>query len=178
MKTKNNVQKAISKSLAVIVSFVLISFTVNAQDFWKTVLENTSFNQIAMAMVDGTYPSPASADASSTTDADAFAGYYAVETEEALELENWMTEADNFFASVNIETAVDNSLELESWMTNESLFNGMASYFTVETEEALEVEDWMQNTQYFGVQTIEVELEEENALEVEAWMTDNKVWKI
>jgi hypothetical protein len=38
MKTKNNVQKTILRSAAVIVSFVLISFTVSAQDFWKRLL--------------------------------------------------------------------------------------------------------------------------------------------
>ena len=36
-KTKNNVQKTVLRSLAVVVSFVLISFTVTAQDFWKAV---------------------------------------------------------------------------------------------------------------------------------------------
>jgi len=178
MKTKNNVQKAITKSFAVVISLVLISFTVNAQDFWKTVFENNSFSQIAMAMVDGTEASPASADANSTTDADASAEYYAVETEESLELENWMTNDNNFFETVSIETAVDNSLEVESWMTNESLFNGTAAYLEVETEDALQLEDWMQNTEYFGVQTVDVELETEKGLEIEAWMTDNKVWKI
>uniref|UniRef100_UPI00321727C3 hypothetical protein n=1 Tax=uncultured Draconibacterium sp. TaxID=1573823 RepID=UPI00321727C3 len=176
MKTKNNVQKAITKSLAVIISLVLISLTVSAQDFWKTVLENSSLSQLAMAMT--SEASPASADANSTTDANAFAEYFAAEAEDALDLEDWMTNDNNFFETLTIETVVENSLELESWMTNESLFNGTAAYFEVETEEALELEDWMQNTEYFGVQTVEIELECEKALEVESWMTNNKVWKI
>ena len=52
MKTKNNVQKAILRSGAVVVSFVLISLTVSAQDFWKRLLTNSSFNEIAIAMVE------------------------------------------------------------------------------------------------------------------------------
>jgi hypothetical protein len=50
MKTKNNVQKAVLRSAAVVVSFVLISFTVSAQTFWKRLLENTGFSDIAIAM--------------------------------------------------------------------------------------------------------------------------------
>ena len=52
MKTKNNVQKAILKSMAMGISLVLITLTVNAQDFWKSILENASINEIALAMVE------------------------------------------------------------------------------------------------------------------------------
>ncbi|WP_319482290.1 hypothetical protein [uncultured Draconibacterium sp.] len=178
MKTTNNVQKAITKSLAVIISLVLISITVNAQDFWRTVMENNSFSQIAMAMTDNSEASSASADASSTTDMSAYAKYTAVEAEEALDVENWMLAEDNFFTTVEVATEAENALEVENWMTNESFFNGMASYFKVETEEALEVEDWMQDTNYFGVLTVNIKEETEGALELEAWMTDAKTWNI
>ena len=143
MKTKNNVQKAITKSLAVIISLVLISITVNAQDFWKTVLENNSFSQIAMAMAEPTEASPVSADATTTSDADAYAELFVVEAEESLELENWMTNEANFFTSVAFETAVEGGLELEDWMTNENLFDGNVAYLEVETEASLTLEDWM-----------------------------------
>jgi hypothetical protein len=178
MKTRNNVQKAITKSLAVIISLVLISITVNAQDFWRTVLENNSFNQIALAMVDNTEVSSVSVDANSFSEMDTYAEFTFVETEEALEIENWMTNENNFFASMNIETEVDEALEVEGWMTKESLFDGTSFYLEVETEEALEIENWMTETDYFGVRTIEIETETENSLELEAWMTDNKVWKM
>ena len=178
MKTRNNVQKAITKSLAVIISLVLLSITVNAQNFWKTVLENNSFSHIALAMAEVSENSPASADAYTTSNMDAYAEYFVVETEEALDLENWMVNENNFFATVTIETAVESSLELEDWMTNESLFNGTAAYLEVETEQALEVENWMTNTNNFEVPTITVETENEETLEVEAWMTNNKVWEM
>lgn len=178
MKTTNNVQKAITKSLAVIISLVLISITVNAQDFWRTVMENNSFSQIAMAMTDNSEASSASVDATTTTDLSAYAAYATVDAEEALEVENWMLAENNFFTTVNVETEVEDALEVENWMTNESLFDGMASYFNVETEEALEVEDWMKDTNFFGVQSVDVEEETEAGLEVEAWMTDAKTWNI
>lgn len=178
MKTTNNVQKAITKSLAVIISLVLISITVNAQDFWRTVLENNSFNQIALAMVDNTEVSTVSVDANSYTDMDAYAEFTLVETEEALEVESWMTNENNFFSSLNLETEVEAALEVENWMTTESLFDGTSAYLEIETEEALELENWMTETEYFGVRTIEIETETENSLELEAWMTDSKVWRM
>ncbi|WP_320110443.1 hypothetical protein [Draconibacterium orientale] len=178
MKTTNNVQKAITKSLAVIISLVLISITVNAQEFWRTVMENNSFSQIAMAMTDNTEASSASADASSTTDMSAYARYAAVDAEEALDIENWMLAENNFFTTVNVETEVEEALEVENWMTNESYFDGMASYFKVETEEALQVEEWMTDSNFFGVLSVDVEEETEAAMEVEAWMTDAKTWNI
>lgn len=177
MKTRNNVQKAITKSLAVIISLVLLSITVNAQNFWKRVLENNSFSQIAMAMVDVSETSTAPAGATTANDMDAYAEYFVVESEEALDLENWMTNENNFFETVTIETEIESSLELENWMTNETLFDGTAAYFEVETEEALQTEEWMTNTNYFGVQTVEIEEETENNLEVEAWMTDSNIWE-
>ena len=178
MKTTNNVQKAITKSLAVIISLVLLSITVNAQNFWKTVLENNSFSQIAMAMNDVTETSSASADAYATSDMDAYAEYSVVETEASMELENWMTNENNFFATVAIEAETENSLELENWMTNESLFDGTAAFFEVEADEAVELEEWMKDVNYFGVQTVEIVEETEKSLKVEAWMTDTNTWKM
>ena len=176
MKTTNNVQKAITKSLAVIISLVLLSITVNAQNFWKTVLENTSFSQIAMAMVDVSETSAAPASANTTSDMDVYAEYFVVESETTLDVENWMVNENNFFTTLNITSEIENSLELENWMTNENVFNGTAAYLSVETDQALELEEWMQDTNNFDVTTIEIEVETEQDLELQAWMTDNKVW--
>lgn len=91
MKTKNNVQKAILKSAAVIVSLVLISFTVNAQDFWKSLFENETISQIAMAMVDyETGNKNAVENSADVYNAAKYAEYAVVESEEALKVENWM----------------------------------------------------------------------------------------
>ena len=88
MKTKNNVQKAILRSGAVIVSFILISFTVSAQDFWKRLLTNSSFNEIAIAMVETSGKTEA-ATLPAKHSADVF--IFQNDMEPALELESWMT---------------------------------------------------------------------------------------
>ena len=173
MKTKNNVQKAILKSMAMGLSLVLISLTVNAQDFWKTIFENNSFNVIALAMVDNTIEtSPAS------TDANALAIYMEEEIEETLDVEEWMTNENNFGTFLTIEVENENSLELEDWMTNETLFDAYSMYFEIETEEALELEDWMTKATNFSNLSIQMTNETEDELELEDWMISEKIWRI
>ncbi|MFV0592306.1 MAG: hypothetical protein ACK5M7_13040 [Draconibacterium sp.] len=130
MKTKNNVQKAVLRSAAVVVSLVLISYTVSAQEFWKRLLTNSSFGDIALAM---------SAENESHADAlGEISNYmdFAVEVEPELVLEDWMTDGSKFNAStLTIETVVDTELDLEPWMTDEGTFEP--------TEKAPELESWM-----------------------------------
>jgi len=60
MGTKNNVQKTenslikktISKAFAIVVSLVLISFTVSAQGFWKQILVNNTYGKMAELMIE------------------------------------------------------------------------------------------------------------------------------
>ena len=97
MKTGNNVQKAILKSLAVVMSLVLLSVTVSAQVFWRTVLENNSLNHIAMALVETkAKTSTANAEIVSSADAAMLAEYPTVASENPLNLEDWMTNKDVF----------------------------------------------------------------------------------
>ena len=135
MKTKNNVQKTILRSIAVIVSFVLISFTVSAHDFWKKLLENSSFNEIALAMVE---TSKETTNAESTA-ADFNLNLLENELEPTLEMEDWMSN-DNFFGISNyeMESEIESDLSLQDWMLNENLFQ-------VEQNEEmpLELEAWM-----------------------------------
>ncbi len=135
MKTKNNVKKAILRSAAVVVSFVLISFTVSAQTFWKRLLENTGFSDIAMAMA-----APAASNLDEGLPAETETLYfYANEMEPALELEAWMTDDSRFNASQFVyEEAEDENLEVEEWMMDESYFQSES-----ENEAALELEAWM-----------------------------------
>ena len=120
MKTKNNVQKAILRWTAVVVSFVLISFTVSAQDFWKKLLTNSSFNEIALAMVENSKKADSQMD-TETENATFF--YLAVESEANLELEDWMIDENNFETSSYILTEeIENDLTIENWMLNENLF--------------------------------------------------------
>ena len=121
MKTKNNVQKAILRSGAVIVSFVLISFTVSAQEFWKRLITHSSFNEIAIAMIETNNDKtdvPAKEKTEST-----FQFYTVREFDDELNLEGWMLK-DFYLEMPRFEAfnETDNALELEDWMINENLF--------------------------------------------------------
>jgi len=140
MKTKNNVQKAILRSAAVVVSFVLISFTVNAQDFWKRLLENSSFNDIAIAMVD----TPAKTE---TTTESLKAMNFETEKESQLEVEAWMTDYSNFDINLfQYEEETEAGLGFESWMLDENLFQDEE-----DGEEALELEAWMTSNKFWSI---------------------------
>ncbi|MCK3685951.1 hypothetical protein [Maribellus sp. YY47] len=138
MKTRNNVQKAVLRTGAVIVSLVLISYTVSAQEFWKRLLANSSFGDIALAMADADY----SKGEANHENAGFF--QFATELEPELEVESWMTDDSRFStATFSIETATDTPLELEPWMMDENLFEP--------AEKALELEDWMTSEAVWGI---------------------------
>jgi len=134
MKTKNNVQKTILRSVAVLTSFVLISLTVSAQDFWKKLLTHSSFNEIALAMVENTKSG------NPGLPADDF-NFNLPETEEEspLELEDWMYSNRNLLGnSFQFTVEPENEMQLEGWMLNDVLFEP-----EVADELPLELEDWM-----------------------------------
>lgn len=134
MKTKNNVQKAVLRFAAVVVSFILISYTVSAQDFWKSFLENSSFGHIAMVLADTETAATDLEKAIPVADMEV-----ETETEDILELESWMINEANFnISTFEIEEVAEDALELEPWMTNQELFQT-----ATETDSALELEDWM-----------------------------------
>ena len=143
MKTKNNVQKAILRTGAVIVSFVLISLTVSAQDFWKKLLTNSSFNEIAVAMIETETASlPGKSDAETSADFNFEAVY-----EPALKLENWMT-SEYYFSYFNFLQESENELplQLEEWMLNEGNFSTPA-----DKDNLLELENWMVNNAHWNI---------------------------
>lgn len=173
MKTRNNVQKAILKSAAVIVSLVLISFTVNAQDFWKSLFENEAISQIAMAMTSNDSGSRNATESSTST-------YDAVEAEEALKVEDWMMNDANFEA-YNFAEETEAPMEVESWMTNDNVFNAPAASYTVEIESPMHVENWMVNDKVFEVENhltsaVVIEKLEEPKMQLENWMINKNVW--
>ena len=134
MKTKNNVQKTILRFAAVVISLILISFTVSAQEFWKKLIAGSSFNAIAIAMVDHSNEVVHNSDATNAS----YNFNLAEEAEETLQLEPWMLtdiySSEMMLPSVN-ET--EDRLIMEDWMTNEKLFEVKNS------EEKLRIEEWM-----------------------------------
>ncbi|MEZ5105458.1 MAG: hypothetical protein R2757_13250 [Draconibacterium sp.] len=136
MKTKNNVQKTILRSGAVVVSLVLISLTVSAQDFWRKLLVNSSINEIALAMSETSKKDEIPA----TSKSDFSAVYFLQEEIEVpLHIEEWMTDKDNFSdEAFKLEVEREGKLELENWMLNEDSFGN-----SQEGEPELEIENWM-----------------------------------
>jgi hypothetical protein len=52
-KTENKpIAKTISKTFAIVISLLLISFTVSAQGFWKQILVNNTYGKMAELMVE------------------------------------------------------------------------------------------------------------------------------
>ena len=174
MKTKNNVQKTILNTFAVLTSVILLSFSVNAQSFWKTILENNSFNEIAMVMVDSKSESAFSGGSSNHSN---FADFMVNESEESLELESWMTD-DSYFDSNTfyMEKETDDALELESWMTEEAYFEADAFEVEEEMDNNLELEDWMLDYNLFEGNEIQNTVETDQELELESWMVSKEVW--
>lgn len=136
-KTENKIQKTVLRSLAVVVSFVLISFTVTAQDFWKAVLANSSFNEIALAMAETSKKSTAPAPVTENNSANYI---YENEYDGKLALEYWMTD-NNYFEVISIpKVERDIILQVEDWMLDENLYS-----VAQETDDELKVENWMTN---------------------------------
>lgn len=207
MKTTNNVQKAengrvksmILRAAAIVVSLVLISWTVKAQDFWKEFFTNNSFGKMALLMVDQesetksadqvieatlvAFPSSVKSEFNEKTDADArltmeswmkddalFAVVEtpAIDNENELSLEGWMISSDGFETeSAALATDAEPALSIEPWMTNDASFS--TGNLTVESDNALELENWMIDQATFGPKP-------SYSLKLEAWMADSKRW--
>lgn len=142
MKTKTNIRKAAMRSAAVVVSFVLISFTVSAQEFWKKVLAHSSFNEIAQAMVE----KPVSEKPAGENAGSSFWYAYDKAFDPALELEGWMTNESYFNAvAFNLENETESTLEVENWMLDENLFTSHEKQ-----EKPLELENWMTSVDFWA----------------------------
>jgi hypothetical protein len=135
MKTKNNVQKTILKSVAVLLSLVLVSFTVGATGSWKELLADNSFGEIAKVMIEH----------SSETGSYNTANFLFEESESPLELEEWMTGNEYFTTfSIQFENASEKALEIEGWMIDNSTFD-----FNTTQEDPLQIEPWMLDNNFW-----------------------------
>lgn len=118
MKTKINIQQIIFKSLAVGISLVLVSFTLNAQVFWKVLLENNSFNDIAIFLVDTGSQVNAQEDSTiDSNDANTFLAY--MQTEKKLQPEGGITSEDNLSSNTfTFENKTELPLNLNNKIDN------------------------------------------------------------
>lgn len=118
-----------------VVSVVLVSYTVSAQDFLIRLLENSSFNDIAIVMVD----TQDEDDRVGTVDSDSETLYLEEGLEEGLkdcqelcedhpakllsdaprQVEKWMGNK----AAIRLETEDEASLNIETWMISDEVWN-------------------------------------------------------
>jgi hypothetical protein len=154
MKTKNNVQQAISHSTALVIGLVLTGFTGIAQgsthDFFADTHSGANAeirDNKSSVTVEAFIRSEAMVlemKSSLALEAWMFAGSdydvstisYEKETELPLEIENWMMED---IQAMTFEQEEEAPLGIESWMTN----NNRAFTFEHEEETSLKLEDWM-----------------------------------
>lgn len=149
---------AFLKGGAIIISFILISFTVSAQGFWKQLLTESSLSNVAMIMAGDTSMNHSKA---------------AVNTSSSFER---TTGEKTFFSSIEMEE--DEPLNLESWMTSDS-FLGQSNYtITPEVDPTLDIEDWMINSKYFKNVSSSIETETDKELKLEDWMVNDSLWKM
>ena len=139
MKTKNNVQKVTTRLLTLGLVLVALGISVNAQNLGKSLPLTISFKGMALAMVDNSTEYK-----SLSTGSDVYISNFDVETEEALALEDWMTDEASFDVYTQyVQTEQEKALEVEAWMIDEATFNHWSFQFAEETESPLELEDWM-----------------------------------
>jgi len=149
MKTKNNIQKTVLKSVAAATGLAILSFTVNAQGVLKSFFENDGINNIAMVMENTNHNSSASNNFSrSFTNAETYAAYLKADTEEPLNVEDWMVDNTNSATMFKLET--ESPLEVEDWMTNESKSGAFVAILETATEEELNLEAWMTDENQFN----------------------------
>lgn len=127
MKTKNKTQKTVLKSLAIITSFLLISLTVSAQEFWHSIIENGTAKEMALAIIDNNKES----NLSESSDLISTVVYSETESENKMELEEWMTNNKVFnvkekpekrkvikTSTFVFEETKESKLKFEAWMFN------------------------------------------------------------
>jgi len=179
MKTTIKIQKTALTATAAVIALVIFSFAVNAQFVMKSLFEDTETNHIALAMGHTNNRFGASTiSASNYTGANAYATYLATETEEPLQLEDWMINESSFTTMTLIEAETESPLEIEDWMINESNFDVNSFNFETESENEMILEDWMTNETTFDVFHLFIANETEEELELENWMTNNNLFNV
>ncbi len=147
----NQVTRALLRGAAVVVSVILLSFTVSAQGLWKQLLTYNSFGKVAMLMVDES------------------------EAAEVADASESFIEKPATTESFSFEQATDVSLELEGWMTDDLYFGAYNNFYRVDNDQPLEVEEWMTNDNYFSNRFA---TEKDGELELESWMSDDNYWAL
>ncbi|MDP3644860.1 MAG: hypothetical protein Q8S54_16965 [Bacteroidota bacterium] len=204
MKTTNNAQKTenglvkkvILRGSAVIISLVLISWSVGAQNFWDQVLTGYNYGKMAMTRIENSYQTNGSGENDIQFELETQANNLTETTFEAIEAElELQVEAYNAADFVEAELAAEtkNFMKSDSETIEVELTLQVEAYNAadfVEAELAAETESWMNSNVENTFGAIEAELalqvevydpakfvEAEIALEIESWMTKKEIIK-
>ncbi|SHJ16284.1 hypothetical protein SAMN05444280_11255 [Tangfeifania diversioriginum] len=151
MKTKIESQESkkvqhVTLTMALIfASLIIISVAVNAQESMKSYYASNAEGYTALSANE---PRLASATEASFKASDSFAALLEIESENSLEVEEWMVNESNFGTFISLEAETDEPLELEEWMTDEARFYTTFE-IAEEAEDELKVENWMLNGSLF-----------------------------
>jgi len=175
MKTTSKIQKTILTA-SVVAGLAFLGFSINAQEETNSLLENNGVKHLAMLTSRNiNLPINIFSKTTGLTSTGSIAAYLVKETEEPLNVEDWMLNENNFSTFTEMETEAENPMEIESWMLNEKTFSLNSLFIETETDEQLKLEDWMLNESGFsGVELIEEETE--SPLEVENWTLDDNTF--
>ena len=177
MKTTNKIQKATLGAAVAILT--IISFALNAQPTIKSVLEDIESNHIAMVMGKANNSFGAiTVHASNLSTANAYAAYLETETEEPMEVEEWMTHEASFATMAILEAESESSMEIEDWMLNENYFHANSFSLEIENETEMKLEDWMKNENIFNGYSFSLETETDNEMLLEDWMTNESIFNV
>ena len=132
---RNRKESATLKSVIIAATLVITGVAASAQGVWGTYFDKNQ--ETAYLHAEASVETSKSVNSNATTLA-SFAAYLVEESESALEIEDWMTEAENFGTFIDIEEETESPLQLEDWMLNEKTFE-----VKNEKEEPLKVENWM-----------------------------------
>ena len=95
--------------------------------------------------------------------------------DQALTLDAWMTELNNWDFAVYLPQESEESLQVESWMTDETLWSGHQPAVSPENDKKLHLESWMTDPSMWKMAVI-VPSGVEDRISLDSWMTDDHVW--
>ena len=143
MKTKNNIQKACTKMLAIIFSLILAVHTINAQVVYPLIAKNNRMNPNTSFLVGNTNLEQLIVLGNNETSASKLAEVANSEMEGTLDLEKWMLNENHFYSTVIVEDETESEIVLEDWMIGYELFQGKPAHIQEEKEKSLVLENWM-----------------------------------
>lgn len=176
MKTKNNIRKTALQIAAAATGIAILSFTVNAQETFKSFFETTGINHYAMVTESADNSMFSGKHITNFTSTEIYAAYLVNETEEPMNLETWMTNENTFDGyTASLEPETEKEMAIENWMMNENSFTSTLN-IEAETENPLQVESWMTEENNSTSLSALIETETETELVKEDWMLTENIF--